>query len=120
MRKLLSISLAMLALLLGACAGAPQKAAAPTMAFTDQERATIMKYYADQRARMPARDKPAAQYKAGDKLQSGMRPTKLPNELSDMLSGLASPYTRLVAGGDVILVNRDTHDIADVVPQVAY
>lgn len=120
MRKLQLVSLALLAALLGACAGTPEKAAAPAMAFSSQDRATIEKYYADQRARMPARAKPAAQYKTGDKLQPGMRPAKLPDELEVGLPSLITPYTRLQVGGDVILVNRDTHDIADVVPQVAY
>jgi hypothetical protein len=33
---------------------------------------------------------------------------------------LPSPYTRLMLGADVILVDRNTHAILDVVPQEAY
>lgn len=120
MGKLLLLPLMLLALMLGACAGTAQKPAASAMAFSSQDRATIVKYYGDLRARTPASAIPVAQYKAGDKLQPGMRPNKLPIELNKLLSGLAAPYTRLVVGADVILVNQDTHDIADVVPQVAY
>lgn len=88
--------------------------------FSDAERGAIIDYYAKERARAPARDKPAQQAKAGDKLQSGARPAHLPNALKDRLPTLPDPYTRLLLGADVILLNRNTHDILDVVPQVAY
>lgn len=45
---------------------------------------------------------------------------KLPTDLDGKLPSLPAPHTRLVLGADVILVNRDTHEILDVIPQVAY
>ena len=58
--------------------------------------------------------------KAGDLLDSGQRPSKLPIELAKRLPDLPNPYTRLILGADVLLVNRDSHAILDVIPQIAY
>lgn len=110
------------ALLVLGCGGAstsPGPAATGGPAFTEAERKLITDYYAGER-RGPAREKPAQRVKPGDKLDSGLRPTRLPDPLDKKLPYLADPHTRLVLGGDVILVNRNTHDILDVIPQVAY
>jgi len=88
--------------------------------FSDEERKFITEHYDRERSRAPARAKPAQGVRPGDKLVSGSRPYHLPNAIKDRLSALPSPYTRLVLGADVILVNRDTHDILDVIAQVAY
>ncbi len=92
---------------------------APAMRFSDAERNTITTYYRQQgqpRAAMSAK----ARVGIGDKLISGERPNKLPTALDALLPGLPEPYTRLVLGADVILVNRNSHDILDVIPQIAY
>lgn len=104
------------------CASAPtdQAASAPSgPKFSDGERKLITDYSAGER-RGPRREMPAQRVKPGDKLDTGLRPTRLPDALDKHLPYLSGPYTRLVLGADVILVNRDTHDILDVIPQVAY
>ena len=90
--------------------------------FSDAERQLITGYFEAERARTPAKEKPAQRAKPGDKLVSGSRPSHLPGVLKQKLGAfpLPDPYTRLVLGADVILVNRDTHDITDVIPQVVY
>ena len=86
--------------------------------FSEGERKTIEGYYSALR-RAPV-SMPPQRVKPGELLDSGQRPNKLPGDLLGRLPDLPAPYTRLVLGGDVILVNRDTHLIADVIPQVAY
>ena len=87
--------------------------------FSDQERQAITNFYAAQQ-RGPKPAVQAQRARIGEKLISGERPNKLPTDLDKLLPYLPDPYTRLVLGADVILVNRNTHDILDVVPQVAY
>lgn len=105
------------------CAGCAGKAVQPAavdrgLRFQADERAAIERYYADAR-RGPA-TVPAALHRPGDRLDSGLRPQPLPSSLKAILPDLPEPYTRLVVGADVILVNRNSHDIADVIPAVAY
>lgn len=90
-----------------------------SLRFSDDERRIISAHYAQLRGPRPVQP-PAQAAKPGDKLAPGQRPNKLPTDLDNKLPALAAPHTRLVLGGDVILVNRDTHDILDVIPQVAY
>lgn len=118
-RRTFAVSIPLL-VLLGCASQTKDKPTASGPAFSAQERALISDYYAAERARTPAREKPAQRAKAGDKLVSGQRPAKLPGNLLERLPPLSEPYTRLLLGADVILVNRDTHDILDVIPQVAY
>jgi hypothetical protein len=102
------------------CAGtSTEKAATGGVVFSEAERKLITDYFASER-RGPGRDKPPQRVKPGDKLDSGQRPTRLPDPLDKKLPYLADPHTRLVLGADVILVNRNSHDILDVIPQVAY
>jgi hypothetical protein len=107
-------------LLCAACASKLQPPAASDggIRFQAGERAAIERYYAEARRRPAA--VPAAIYKPGDRLDSGARPQPLPSDLKAALPHLPEPYTRLVVGADVILVNRNSHDIADVIPSVAY
>lgn len=109
------------ALALAGCAGTnSDKGAATGPQFSPAERELITRYYAKERSGSPAKAIPAQQVKPGDTLVSGARPAKLPTALDQHLSLPPAPYTRLTLGADVILVNRDTHLIADVIPQVAY
>lgn len=103
--------------MLAGCAG-QATGDASGMRFSDAERKLILDYY-----RQPGDRKSTLQAqlaKPGDKLDTGQRPNHLPDDLKKQLSHLPDPYTRLILGADVILVNRNTHDILDVIPQVAY
>ncbi|MCX7672592.1 MAG: hypothetical protein N2Z63_03180 [Thiobacillaceae bacterium] len=87
--------------------------------FSEAERKAITEYFARQRGRGPV-EVPAQTVKAGGKLGPGPRRRRLPRELEEALPALAAPYLRLVVNADVALVNTDTDDILDVIPQVAY
>jgi hypothetical protein len=119
-RAFVTLLLPTLALL--GCSSAPSQQAGSGSGprFSDRERELITRYFTNERGRSPAVLAPAQRVKPGDLLDSGQRPNKLPTGLDQQLSTLASPYTRLTLGADVILVNRDTHVIVDVIPQVAY
>jgi hypothetical protein len=120
-RAFLIYSGVLAAFVLAGCAGqATQTGDASGMRFSDAERKLIIGFYEQQGARKPGRQMPSQRIKVGDKLDSGQRPNLLPDELKKQLSYLPEPYTRLTLGADVILVNRNTHDILDVIPQVAY
>jgi hypothetical protein len=88
--------------------------------FSETERKTITGYYSQAGGRMATGSTPVQRVKAGDLLDSGQRPNKLPTELAKLLPDLPEPYTRLTLGADVVLVNRNSHAILDVIPQVAY
>lgn len=90
------------------------------MRFSEAERKTITAFYAQAGGRAPSGTIPAQRAKPGDVLDSGQRPNKLPTDLDKLLPGLPDPYTRLTLGADVVLVNRNTHAILDVIPQIAY
>lgn len=107
------------ALILAGCAG--QSAAPQSQAprFSEAERRAITDFYAKQRGRGPI-EVPAQTVKPGSKLGQGPRRRRLPRELEDGLPALVAPYLRLIVGADVALVNTDTDDILDVIPQVAY
>lgn len=111
---------AVVALFFWGCASTTSQPVAESkgMQFSAKERQIIEGFYAESR-RGPAKA-PTQLYKAGEKLVSGSRPQHLPTALAIRLPDLASSYTRLVVGADVLLVNRDSHDILDVIPSVAY
>ena len=89
--------------------------------FSEADRKVITAYYSAQTGGlMPASGIPAQRAKVGDVLDSGQRPNKLPIELARQLPDLPDPYTRLTLGADVVLVNRNSHAILDVIPRVAY
>lgn len=105
------------ALILAGCAG--QTATPQGPRFSEAERKAITDFYARQRGRGPV-EIPAQTVKPGSKLSQGPRRRRLPRELEDGLPALAAPYLRLIVGADVALVNTETDDILDVIPQVAY
>lgn len=83
------------------------------MSFSEAERKTIERFYGK-----TGGDLSNARVKPGDVLDSGQRPAKLPSDLLAKLPDLPAPFTRYTLGTDVLLVNRDTHAILDVIPQV--
>jgi hypothetical protein len=104
------------AALLAGCAsqGGSQSSDASGMTFSEKDRGIIEAFYGK-----PSGALPAQRAKPGDVLDSGQRPAPLPSNLLAKLPHLPAPYTRYVLGNDVILVNRDTHAILDVIPQIA-
>jgi hypothetical protein len=118
-RGFLIYSGSLAAIVLAGCAGqATQTGDTSGMRFSEAERKLILDYYAQPGSRMTSQQ--MQRVKPGDKLDSGQRPNRLPDELNKRLTFLPEPYTRLILGADVILVNRNTHDILDVIPQIAY
>lgn len=106
--------------LLGCASKGPEKSeSAPGMRFSEAERKIITSYYQQQGQPRVVALAPS-RVSIGGKLMSGERPNKLPTNLDAKLPGLPAPYTRLVLGNDVILVNRETHDVLDMIPQIAY
>lgn len=107
------------AIALFGCASKGQEKAADQsgMRFSEAERKIIMGYYPRP---VTAQANPKGRVSVGDKLMSGERPNKLPTSLDAQLPTLVAPYARLTLGADVVLVNRDTHDILDVIPQIAF
>lgn len=103
--------------LIGCASKGPEKAEESGMRFSESERKIIMDHY-PRPVRAPVNV--TVRVKAGDKLMPGERPNKLPTALDAKLPRLADPYTRLTLGADVILINRNTHEIFDVIPQVAF
>jgi hypothetical protein len=100
------------------CAGSGEKqvasSAAPAMSFSSAERDTITKFYGRTAEAVPT------SAKVGSKIEPGTRPQHLPSDLHSRLKTLPEPYTWYVLGHDVVLVNRNTHEILDVVPSVVY
>lgn len=107
------------AMLLPGCASKPATGPAGAQRFGEAERKAIAEYFARQRGRGPV-EVPAQTVMAGTKLGQGPRRRRLPRELEDTLPALAAPLLRLIVGADVVLVNTETDDILDVIPQVAY
>lgn len=107
----------MTAALLAGCAsqGTTTSADPSGMKFSESERKTIEAFYGGRRGG----NLPAQRARPGDTLDSGQRPAKLPSDLLAKLPDLPAPYTRYSLGADVILVNRDSHAILDVIPQIA-
>ncbi len=106
------------AALLAGCASQGDKSAAgggdsSGMKFSASDRAAVEAYYGK-----PSGTLPPQSAKVGDVLPPGQRPAKLPGKLLSKLPDLPAPYTRYVVGNDIVLVNRDTHVVLDVMPQV--
>ena len=115
------VLLVLASLLIAGCAtqaSSPQQTSG--VRFSEAERTTITRFYTPAAGRLPSDKAPKQLAKVGDVLDSGQRPNKLPIDLAKLLPDLPQPYTRLSLGADVVLVNRDTHAIVDVIPQVAY
>lgn len=113
--------LVLASLLITGCATKTSSTSDPSgLRFSEADRKTITNYYSQSGGRMPTGALPAQRAKAGDVLDSGQRPNKLPTDLAKLLPDLPEPYTRLILGADVVLVNRNTHAILDVIPQIAY
>jgi len=107
-------------LITGCATKTPSATESSGLRFSEADRKTITGYYSQTGGRAPTGVIPAQRAKVGDVLDSGQRPNKLPTDLAKLLPDLPEPYTRLTLDADVVLVNRNSHAILDVIPQVAY
>ncbi len=93
------------------------------IAFNDRDREVIERYYRHTRPRRtglpPGLAKRAGNLPPGlakrDTLPPGLRTEPLPYELEAKLSPLPSAYVRVRIGRDIVLMNRKTHVIFDVI-----
>lgn len=92
------------------------------VAITPHDRTLIQDYYREH-TRSRAKKTPPASAKRGqlppglgkrDTLPPGLQGRGLPDPLEARLSPLPAPYTRVIIGGDVVLMNRQTRLIMDV------
>ncbi len=114
----LMMAAAIAATALMGCAGSGDKQVAgqtaAAMSFSSAEREIITKFYGRTAEAVPT------SAKIGSKIEPGARPQHLPSDLHSKLKALPEPYTWYVLGQDVVLVNRNSHEILDVVPGVVY
>lgn len=96
------------------------------VSFNDHDRRLIREYYADQRKhkRMP----PGLAKRGGnlppglakrDVLPPGLQEYALPNDLEVQLTPLPSAYVRVRIGADLVLLDRRTRVVLDVIYGVA-
>lgn len=98
--------------------------------FSDRDRKTIGNYYAKKGKykKLPPglakKDKlpPGLQKRldAGERLPPGLQRRNLPYELEDILSPLPKGYIRLKVGGDIIIMNKDTEVVVDIIRDICW
>lgn len=96
--------------------------------FSDRDKEAVRNYYAKKwkHKKMPPglakRDRlpPGLQKRleAGDQLPPGLQRSTLPYELEDVLSPLPKGYIRLRVGGDMIIMNKNTEVIVDILKDI--
>jgi len=98
--------------------------AAVELHFSDRDRALIAEHY---RVTKPKKTPPGLakreQLPPGlakrDSLPPGLQGRSLPRELESRLAALPAGYVRVVIGRDVVLMNRDTRVVLDILYGVA-
>ena len=92
------------------------------ISITPHDRTLIQDYYREH-ARNRAKNTPPGLAKRGqmppglgkrDTLPSGLQGRGLPDNLEARLSTLPAPYVRVIIGADLVLMNRQTRVIMDV------
>lgn len=92
------------------------------VAITSHDRTVIQDYYREY-ARSGAKKTPPGLAKRGqlppglrkrDALPPGLQGRDLPQDLEARLSPLPAPYIRVIIGGDLILLNRQTRVVMDI------
>ena len=85
----------------------------------DRDRAHINDYYRGKKGLPPGLAKRGGNLPPGlakrDRLPHGLEGDALPHELERKLAKLPSPYVRIRVGQDIVLMNRNTRVIFDVV-----
>ncbi|WP_372522391.1 hypothetical protein [Sulfuricaulis sp.] len=87
--------------------------------FSDSDRAMIEGYYKNSASRQKAKSSAPAKLVKGNFLPSRIQGEPLPRELEQKLSPLPHPYARVRVGQDVVLMDKKTRVMVDVVYGVA-
>ncbi len=83
--------------------------------FSDRDRAVIEDYYASLPPGLAKRNGLPPGLAKHRTLPPGLRQRPLPEQLEARLSPLPSPYARVQVDGDVVLMNRNTRLVLDIV-----
>ncbi len=98
------------------------------VSFNDHDRKVIHDYYAHQKKHKGKKMPPGLAKRGGDLppglakrdvLPPGLQGRALPNELEAQLTPLPSAYVRVRIGGDLVLLDRKTRVVLDVIYGVA-
>lgn len=92
--------------------------------FSDRDRAIIEQYYARQKPKkappgLAARGSLPPGVGKHDRLPPGLQARGLPGDLVGRLSPAPAGYVRLVVGADIVLMNKNTRVMVDVIHGVA-
>jgi len=98
--------------------------AAVELRFSDRDRMRIQEYYrAAKTKKMPPglanRERLPPGLEKRDTLPPGLKGRLLPRELETRLIVLATPYVRIIIGRDIVLMNRDTRVVLDILRDIA-
>lgn len=80
--------------------------------FSDADRAAVQNYYKKSVSRNNVM--PGVNLVVGNALPSGIRGEPLPRDLEQKLSPLPSSYVRLRVGRDIILIEKQTRMVRDI------
>ena len=93
--------------------------AGTALRFNDRDRVTVVEYYRAQRNNKSApRTKSASTLRKSHTLPSDLRGRPLPHELESRLTSLPGTHTRLIVGRDLVLIDRNTRVVADILYDV--
>ncbi len=92
--------------------------------FSDRDRAIIEQYYARHKPKkappgLAKRESLPPGLGKRDRLPPGLQARGLPGDLVAQLSPVPAGYVRLVVGADVVLMNRNTRVMVDVIHGIA-
>ncbi len=92
--------------------------------FSDRDRAIIEQYYARHKPKkappgLAKRESLPPGLGRHDRLPPGLQARGLPGDLVGQLSPVPAGYVRLVVGADVVLMNRNTRVMVDIIHGVA-
>lgn len=80
--------------------------------FSDDDRAAVQNYYMKSVSRNNVL--PRVNLVVGNALPSGIRGEPLPRDLEQRLSPLSSSYVRLRVGRDIVLIEKQTRTVRDI------
>lgn len=94
--------------------------------FGDRDRVVINEYYSGYKAKkfkstppgLARKDKLPPGLARHNRLPPGLQGRSLPADLEGRLSPLPAPYGRVVIGADIVLINRNTRVVLDVMKEV--